>query len=229
MTAAPRAAGRVHGLVPGGTGREASPSHTGQRHRELCTAPGMGRDTWCQQHLLSPATPAELCPSVAVIRAKAVSAKEVDSGNDIYGNPIKRIQYEVKQIKVWGTVPGPGAGGERQRGGPLTRALCPQMFKGPDKDIEFIYTAPSTAVCGQPLDTGGKKEYLIAGRRRAGSAAPAAAGAAGEERPPGTRCPPRGLGAPAGTVRAALCPQASQRATARCTSRCATWSPPGTR
>jgi len=24
----------------------------------------------------------------------------VDSGNDIYGNPIKRIQYEIKQIKV---------------------------------------------------------------------------------------------------------------------------------
>lgn len=35
-----------------------------------------------------------------VIRAKAVSKKEVDSGNDIYGNPIKRIQYEIKQIKV---------------------------------------------------------------------------------------------------------------------------------
>lgn len=41
-------------------------------------------------------------PLVAVIRAKAVSAKEVDSGNDIYGNPIKRIQYEIKQIKVMG-------------------------------------------------------------------------------------------------------------------------------
>ncbi|KQK81255.1 PREDICTED: metalloproteinase inhibitor 2 [Phaethon lepturus] len=38
------------------------------------------------------------------------------------------------------------------------------MFKGPDKDIEFIYTAPSTAVCGRLLDTGGKKEYLIAGK-----------------------------------------------------------------
>ncbi|XP_042139140.1 metalloproteinase inhibitor 2 isoform X1 [Peromyscus maniculatus bairdii] len=72
-----------------------------------------------------------------VIRAKAVSEKEVDSGNDIYGNPIKRIQYEIKQIK---------------------------MFKGPDKDIEFIYTAPSSAVCGVSLDVGGKKEYLIAGK-----------------------------------------------------------------
>lgn len=29
-----------------------------------------------------------------------VGKKEVDSGNDIYGNPIKRIQYEIKQIKV---------------------------------------------------------------------------------------------------------------------------------
>lgn len=37
---------------------------------------------------------------ISVIRAKAVSEKEVDSGNDIYGNPIKRIQYEIKQIKV---------------------------------------------------------------------------------------------------------------------------------
>lgn len=43
------------------------------------------------------------CRCFAVIRAKAVSAKEVDSGNDIYGNPIKRIQYEIKQIKVTGT------------------------------------------------------------------------------------------------------------------------------
>uniref|UniRef100_A0A9L9PYH5 TIMP metallopeptidase inhibitor 2 n=1 Tax=Homo sapiens TaxID=9606 RepID=A0A9L9PYH5_HUMAN len=36
------------------------------------------------------------------------------------------------------------------------------MFKGPEKDIEFIYTAPSSAVCGVSLDVGGKKEYLIA-------------------------------------------------------------------
>lgn len=42
--------------------------------------------------------------SLPVIRAKAVSAKEVDSGNDIYGNPIKRIQYEIKQIKVTGHI-----------------------------------------------------------------------------------------------------------------------------
>ncbi|XP_031206624.1 metalloproteinase inhibitor 2 isoform X2 [Mastomys coucha] len=76
-----------------------------------------------------------------MIRAKAVSEKEVDSGNDIYGNPIKRIQYEIKQIK---------------------------MFKGPDKDIEFIYTAPSSAVCGVSLDVGGKKEYLIAGKAEGG-------------------------------------------------------------
>lgn len=44
------------------------------------------------------------CPSISltVIRAKVVGEREVDSGNDIYGNPIKRIQYEVKQIKVSG-------------------------------------------------------------------------------------------------------------------------------
>uniref|UniRef100_A0A8C5IPG6 Metalloproteinase inhibitor 2 n=1 Tax=Junco hyemalis TaxID=40217 RepID=A0A8C5IPG6_JUNHY len=104
---------------------------------------------WLAVLLLGRARPADACscspihPQQAfcnadvVIRAKAVSAKEVDSGNDIYGNPIKRIQYEIKQIK---------------------------MFKGPDQDIEFIYTAPSTAVCGRLLDTGGKKEYLIAGK-----------------------------------------------------------------
>lgn len=49
-------------------------------------------------------SPLHLC--FAVIRAKAVSKKEVDSGNDIYGNPIKRIQYEIKQIKVLVTVLG---------------------------------------------------------------------------------------------------------------------------
>uniref|UniRef100_A0A2K6E6D2 Metalloproteinase inhibitor 2 n=1 Tax=Macaca nemestrina TaxID=9545 RepID=A0A2K6E6D2_MACNE len=84
----------------------------------------------------SPVHPQQaFCNADVVIRAKAVSEKEVDSGNDIYGNPIKRIQYEIKQIK---------------------------MFKGPEKDIEFIYTAPSSAVCGVSLDVGGKKEYLIA-------------------------------------------------------------------
>nr|KAF6297154.1 TIMP metallopeptidase inhibitor 2 [Myotis myotis] len=79
------------------------------------------------------------CPRAGdrVIRAKVVSEKEVGSGNDVYGNPIKRIQYEIKQIK---------------------------MFKGPDRDIEFIYTAPSSAICGVSLDVGGKKEYLIAGK-----------------------------------------------------------------
>ncbi|NXA42871.1 TIMP2 inhibitor, partial [Eudromia elegans] len=101
------------------------------------------------------------CPAPSVIRAKAVSAKEVDSGNDIYGNPIKRIQYEIKQIKVGGRGAGRARGSGRTS---LTHALPLQMFKGPDQDIEFIYTAPSTAVCGRPLDTSGKKEYLIAGK-----------------------------------------------------------------
>lgn len=36
----------------------------------------------------------------AVIRAKVVGQQEVDVGNDIYGNPIKRIKYDIKQIKV---------------------------------------------------------------------------------------------------------------------------------
>ncbi|NXL59508.1 TIMP2 inhibitor, partial [Chordeiles acutipennis] len=128
---------------------------------------------WLAVLLLGRARPADACscspihPQQAfcnadvVIRAKAVSAKEVDSGNDIYGNPIKRIQYEIKQIKVTGTS-GQGTGQPPRCS--LTPALFLQMFKGPDQDIEFIYTAPSTAVCGRLLDTGGKKEYLIAGK-----------------------------------------------------------------
>lgn len=86
----------------------------------------------------SPVHPQQaFCNADVVIRAKVVSEKEVGSGDDVYGNPIKRIQYEIKQIK---------------------------MFKGPDRDIEFIYTAPSSAICGVSLDVGGKKEYLIAGK-----------------------------------------------------------------
>lgn len=38
----------------------------------------------------------------AVIRAKLVGQHEVDVGNDIYGNPIKHIKYDIKQIKVCG-------------------------------------------------------------------------------------------------------------------------------
>lgn len=37
------------------------------------------------------------------------------------------------------------------------------MFKGPTQDIDAIYTAPTSAVCGVTLDTNGKKEYLITG------------------------------------------------------------------
>lgn len=38
-----------------------------------------------------------------------------------------------------------------------------QMFKGPSHDIDAIYTAPSSALCGVSMDTNGKKEYLITG------------------------------------------------------------------
>lgn len=44
---------------------------------------------------------------------------------------------------------------------PLFRLKC-QMFKGPNQDIDAIYTAPSSAVCGVTLETNGK-EYLITG------------------------------------------------------------------
>lgn len=36
------------------------------------------------------------------------------------------------------------------------------MFKGSNQDIDAIYTASSSAMCGVTLDTNGK-EYLIAG------------------------------------------------------------------
>ena len=38
-----------------------------------------------------------------------------------------------------------------------------QMFKGPNEDIESVFTAPVSAVCGVTLDASGKKEYLISG------------------------------------------------------------------
>ncbi|KAM4535443.1 metalloproteinase inhibitor 2-like [Fundulus diaphanus] len=86
----------------------------------------------------SPAHPQQaFCNSDVVIRAKVVGMQEVDSGNDVYGNPIKRLRFDVKQIK---------------------------MFKGPTQDIDAIYTAPSSAMCGVTLDTDGKKEYLITGK-----------------------------------------------------------------
>lgn len=37
------------------------------------------------------------------------------------------------------------------------------MFKGPTRDIEAVFTAPMSAVCGVTLDVDGKKEYLISG------------------------------------------------------------------
>lgn len=37
-----------------------------------------------------------------------------------------------------------------------------QMFKGPNRDIDAIYTAPTSAVCGVSLQANGK-EYLITG------------------------------------------------------------------
>lgn len=37
------------------------------------------------------------------------------------------------------------------------------MFKGPNRDIEAVLTAPVSAVCGVTLDASGKKEYLISG------------------------------------------------------------------
>ncbi|XP_059413488.1 metalloproteinase inhibitor 2-like [Carassius carassius] len=76
------------------------------------------------------------CNADIVIRAKVIGQKDVVTGNDAYGNPIRMIQYDVKQIK---------------------------MFKGPDGDIDAILTGPSPALCGVSLESTGKKEYLITG------------------------------------------------------------------
>lgn len=35
-----------------------------------------------------------------VIRAKVVGQQEVDAGNNVYGATIKRLKYDIKQIKV---------------------------------------------------------------------------------------------------------------------------------
>ncbi|KAM6957512.1 metalloproteinase inhibitor 2-like [Aplochiton taeniatus] len=86
----------------------------------------------------SPAHPQQaFCNSDVVIKAKVVGGKEVEAGNDVYGNLITRMKYDIKQTK---------------------------MFKGPDRDIDAIFTAPSSALCGVTMETNGKKEYLIAGK-----------------------------------------------------------------
>lgn len=85
----------------------------------------------------SPAHPQQaFCNSDVVIRARVVGSQLIDAGNDIYGNAIKRVQYDVKTIKT---------------------------FKGPNQSFDMIYTAPTSAVCGVTLETN-SQEYLIAGR-----------------------------------------------------------------
>lgn len=37
------------------------------------------------------------------------------------------------------------------------------MFKGPNQEIDAIFTAPTSAVCGVTLESKGIKEYLITG------------------------------------------------------------------
>ncbi|XP_026216963.1 metalloproteinase inhibitor 2b [Anabas testudineus] len=85
----------------------------------------------------SPAHPQQaFCSADIVIRAKVVGRQEIEVGNNIYGYPVTQIKYDIKQLK---------------------------MFKGPNQDIDAIYTASSSAVCGVTLDASGK-EYLITGR-----------------------------------------------------------------
>ncbi|XP_022527161.2 metalloproteinase inhibitor 2b [Astyanax mexicanus] len=75
------------------------------------------------------------CTTDIAIRAKVIGQKEVVAGNDNYGNPIRKIQYDIKQMK---------------------------MFKGPQQEIKAIFTAPISPVCGVSLER--EKEYLITGK-----------------------------------------------------------------
>uniref|UniRef100_A0A3B4UDH8 Metalloproteinase inhibitor 2 n=1 Tax=Seriola dumerili TaxID=41447 RepID=A0A3B4UDH8_SERDU len=105
------------------------------RSFEICS--GAGVEEIAEACSCSPAHPQQaFCSADVVIRAKVVGQEEVDVGNNIYGNPIKQIKYDIKQIK---------------------------MFKGPSQNIDAIYTASSSAVCGVTLETNGK-EYLITGK-----------------------------------------------------------------
>lgn len=73
----------------------------------------------------------------AVIRAKVVGHKEVGSGNDIYGNPIKRVEYEIKQIKVRAAAAGGSLSRAELREGrarlgpqrPATTRKCPPVSR----------------------------------------------------------------------------------------------------
>lgn len=77
------------------------------------------------------------CNSDVVIRAKVIAKNMVDVGSDVYGNPVRRLKYDIKPIKT---------------------------FKGPSQDIDAIYTAPISALCGVTLETADQPEYLITGK-----------------------------------------------------------------
>ncbi|KAJ3601343.1 hypothetical protein NHX12_032314 [Muraenolepis orangiensis] len=86
----------------------------------------------------APAHPQQaFCNSDVVIRAKVMSANRVAVGSDVYGNPVKRLKYDIKLIKT---------------------------FKGPSQDIDAVYTAPISSLCGVTLDLEGQMEYLIMGK-----------------------------------------------------------------
>ncbi|XP_051995309.1 metalloproteinase inhibitor 2b [Xyrauchen texanus] len=85
----------------------------------------------------SPAHPQQAyCNADVVIRAKVMGQQEIVTGSDNYGNPIKMIQYDIKEMK---------------------------MYKGPNQQIDAFFTGPSSALCGVNLKSNDKKEYLITG------------------------------------------------------------------
>ncbi|KAJ8361079.1 hypothetical protein SKAU_G00176040 [Synaphobranchus kaupii] len=77
------------------------------------------------------------CNSEIVIRAKIMGEKIVSPSNS--SSPyMKDIQYEIKVIK---------------------------MFKGFEKvkDIQYVYTPVYSSLCGVPLDSSNKVQYLLSG------------------------------------------------------------------
>ncbi|KAJ1109778.1 hypothetical protein NDU88_007137 [Pleurodeles waltl] len=79
-----------------------------------------------------------ICDAAIVIRAKISSEKVISAGADP-NNPIKMIQYEIKQIK---------------------------MFKGFEKikDVQYVYTPLDSSLCGIKLEANNKKQYLLTGQ-----------------------------------------------------------------
>ncbi|XP_037544316.1 metalloproteinase inhibitor 2-like [Nematolebias whitei] len=76
------------------------------------------------------------CRSDVVFSARVTGKEVINTGNGPLGNSFKNIKYDIQVTKV---------------------------YKGPDFNIDAVYTSSSSATCGATLDTGDKL-YLITGK-----------------------------------------------------------------